>query len=115
MEMKHTREQRNGPSGAELAQAVAGGIAVQIEELVLYGFPHAGRQVVADAVAEALQLWFTENPLPQAWQGGTEIDHLDAGAFSASAQAPPAEIGANIAEALCDNFNTPAPPNRHHE
>jgi hypothetical protein len=78
-------------------------IELHIEELVLHGFEPGQRRAIARAVEEALSRLLAERGLPPGWAEGAQIDRLDAGQFEVLPAAPPAGIGAQVAQALYAN------------
>ncbi len=87
-------------------------VEVHIEELVLHGFPAAGRQDLAEALGRELQRRFSGNALPPAWESGLEIESINAGEFVTSVRAPSSQTGADLARTLWDGFNAFTPGRR---
>jgi hypothetical protein len=73
-------------------------IVIEIDELVLHGFPPGERYRIGEAVQAELARIVGERGLPGAWAEGA-AGRLDAGAFPA-ADSRPAMIGAGAAEAV---------------
>jgi hypothetical protein len=73
---------------------------VEIEEIVLQGYPLADRRAVARAVERELARLFAERGLPPELAGGGDIPHIDAGGFEASPQSGGEEIGAQVARSV---------------
>jgi hypothetical protein len=75
-------------------------IVIEIDELVLHGFPPGDRHRIGEAVQAELARIFTERGLPGAWTDGAEAARLDGGSFDVAAGMPAASIGAGAAEAV---------------
>jgi hypothetical protein len=74
---------------------------LHIERLVLDGFSLDSRQaaMLQSALESELTQLAVDRGVPTGWQGSA-VDGLDGGSFSASAGAPPAVLGRQIAHAL---------------
>lgn len=75
-------------------------LVIEIDELVLHGFPAADRYRIGDAVQAELARIFAERGLP-----GTRMDDagaawLDGGSFNVAAGMPTASVGTGTAEAV---------------
>ncbi len=75
-------------------------IELHIEELILYGFKHADRQRIAEAVQEELTRLLKENELPEIFEQQREHPHLNVGSFTVRTGERPESIGIHIGEAL---------------
>ena len=75
-------------------------IELHIEELVLYGFEHADRQRIAEAVQEELARLLEENEMPEIFEQQGEHPHLSGGAFIVRTGERPESIGIQIGETL---------------
>ena len=73
-------------------------IVIEIDELVLHGFPPADRHRIGEAVQAELARIFVERGLPAAWSGGGAAARLDGGSFDASG--PGAAAGGGVANAV---------------
>jgi hypothetical protein len=73
-------------------------IVIEIDELVLHGFPAADRHRIADAVQAELTRIVGERGLSGAWADGAAV-RLDGGSFQA-ADGRPGTVGAGVAEAV---------------
>jgi hypothetical protein len=73
-------------------------IVIEIDELVLHGFPPGERYRIGEAVQEELARIVGERGLPGMWAGGAAT-RLDAGEFSA-ADRRSTTIGTGAAEAV---------------
>jgi hypothetical protein len=82
---------------------VAVKVTLQIDELVLDGFPAADRHRIADAVERELGRLLAERGLPQSWSSGGATDRVDAGEI-APAPDGRATTGHDIARALYRGF-----------
>lgn len=80
-------------------------IRLEIDTLILEGFPAHERQRIAVAVeaelARRLAGW-----RPSADLGGVSLPRLDGGAFAMAPGASPEQIGARVAEAIASNIET---------
>ena len=70
-------------------------IEVQIEELVLHGFPRSARWQIADAIESELRARLTKDGVPAAWQSSPR--QLDAGSIQSNTHAG---LGAKVARAI---------------
>ncbi len=77
-------------------------IELQIEELVLQGFPPNDQGAIGEAVQLELARLFTEHGVPGSLGQGGNIADLEGGHFNAPAGLGPAETGARIAQAVYD-------------
>lgn len=75
-------------------------LEVEIEELVLEGYPSADRRAIARAVERELASLLAERGLPASLERGGEVPHIDAGGFEASPQSGGEEIGAKVARSV---------------
>jgi hypothetical protein len=74
-------------------------IVIEIDELVLHGFPPGERYRIGEAVQAELTRILGERGLPGAWTEGS-ASRLDGGAFNVVSGMPAATIGAGAAEAV---------------
>jgi hypothetical protein len=74
-------------------------IMIEIDELVLHGFPPGERHRIGEAVQAELARILGERGLPGAWAAGA-APRLDGGAFNVAAGKPATAIGAGVAEAV---------------
>ena len=75
-------------------------IEMQIDELVLHGFPPGDRYRISEAAERELVRLFTEQGrTPELSQRG-EVAHVDGGAFAVGQSAEPETTGAQIAQSL---------------
>lgn len=82
-------------------------IVIEIDELVLHGFPPGDRYRIGEAVQAELARIFAERGLPEG-RSGSEASRLDSGAFRA-ADGRSDTIGVGVAEAV---YRTVAAHNR---
>ncbi len=75
-------------------------LTVAIDELILYGFAPGDRGEIGVAVARELTRLLGEGEMPSHWRHGGEQLRLDGGAFSIGADARPAQVGAQIGQAI---------------
>ena len=73
-------------------------IVIEIDELVLHGFPPGDRYRIGEAVEAELARIFSEHGLPEAWADG-EASRLNGGSFHAT-DGRAAAIGAGVAAAV---------------
>jgi hypothetical protein len=73
---------------------------LNIEELVLRGFPGRDRDRIMQAVQEELERLIREEGVPAALCRGGELASLDGGSFEVQPSASPEEIGAQVARSL---------------
>lgn len=74
-------------------------LEVEIEEIVLQGYPSADRRAIARAVERELARLLAEGVPPSLSRGG-EVAHIDAGGFDASPQSSGNEIGEQVARSV---------------
>jgi hypothetical protein len=75
-------------------------VELELEELVLHGFPAADRGRIRAAVERALAARIAEGGLPRELAGGGALARLDGGRFAVERDASPESIGARVAEAI---------------
>ena len=73
---------------------------LNIEELVLRGFPGQDRDRIMRAVRAELERLFVEQGVPASLSKGSEVACLDGGSFDAKPGSSPEEIGAQVARSL---------------
>jgi len=79
-------------------------IEVNIDELVLHGFPAGERyQVAADLQMELTRL-FTEKGLPASFNSAVMIERLNAGSFQFNNENKKVSPGSQIASSVYDSF-----------
>jgi hypothetical protein len=76
------------------------GLDLQIEELVLHGFPVAERYRIGAAVEAELARLFAERGVPPLLAQGGEVGYLDGGSFSAAPGLRAEVVGGQVARAL---------------
>jgi hypothetical protein len=74
-------------------------IVIEIDELVLHGFPPGERYRISEAVEAELARILGERGLPGAWTEGA-APRLDGGAFNVASGMPATAVGAGVAEAV---------------
>jgi hypothetical protein len=75
-------------------------IVIEIDELVLHGFPAADRYRIGDAVQAELARIFAERGLPDMAMQNVTIGRLDGGSFNLAARMPVTAVGTGAAEAI---------------
>jgi hypothetical protein len=75
-------------------------VHLRIEELVLDGFPVSAGYPIGEGLQQELTRLFGERGVPSHMIAPREAARIDAGSFQASAGAPPAITGAQIAVAV---------------
>jgi ribulose 1,5-bisphosphate synthetase/thiazole synthase len=75
-------------------------LEVNIEELVLHGFPPGDRYLIASAVEQELTRLLTERGVPSAFKQGSYVDIIDGGHFTISSRAKARNIGMQVAQAV---------------
>jgi hypothetical protein len=80
-------------------------IVIEIDELVLHGFPPADRYRIGEAVQAELTRILGERGLAGAWTSGAAAVRLDAGSFNVASGMPAAAIGGSAAEAVYRTLN----------
>ena len=75
-------------------------LEVVIEELVLHGFAPGDRYRIARAVEHELMQLFTEQGVKPSLVQGSEVAHLDGGAFKVAPRSKAEAIGAQVAQAI---------------
>ncbi|MDD2754130.1 MAG: hypothetical protein PHS80_01250 [Methanothrix sp.] len=73
---------------------------LNIEELVLRGFPGRDQDRIKRAVRAELERLIRKNGIPTALSRGGEMASLDGGSFEAKSGSSPEEIGAQVARSL---------------
>ena len=73
---------------------------LNIEKLVLNGFPGQDRDRIMQAVRTELEKLIREEGVPAAFSRGGELDSLDGGSFEVEPGSSPEEIGAQVARSL---------------
>jgi hypothetical protein len=75
-------------------------IVIEIDELVLHGFPPGDRYRIGEAVQAELTRILGERGLAGAWTAGAAAARLDAGSFNVAPGMPAAAVGAGAADAV---------------
>ena len=75
-------------------------LELEIEELVLEGFPAAQKDRIARAVHVELERLFAENGVPPSLEAGGNVATIDGGSFEAAPNASPEAVGAQVARSL---------------
>ena len=75
-------------------------IEINIQELILHGFPPADRYKIGEAVRSELARMIMDKGLPQNFSQGTEIPGIDGGSFNMSKDMNPQTIGNHIARSV---------------
>ena len=80
-------------------------IEINIEELVLQGFPPSDRHRIGNSVMTELTRLFTENGCPEKFSNGGEIPGINAGEFKTSVQSNPKTTGNQIAQSIYNGLS----------
>ncbi len=80
-------------------------IELEIEKLILEGFPIGNRHRIGAAIEQELTRLLTEQGIPPSLSQGGEIPSLDGGVFEVSANAKPETIGRQIAQSIYGGFS----------
>ena len=75
-------------------------LEIEIEEMVLQGYPSADRHAIARAVERELARIFAEEGVPPSLSQRGEMAHIDAGGFEAAAEAGAEKVGAQVARSV---------------
>lgn len=75
-------------------------LELEIEELLLDGFPGMDKDRVARALQMELERLIAEEGIPASIQAGGDIARLDGGSFQAAKGASAEQIGAHVARAV---------------
>lgn len=75
-------------------------IELHIDELVLHGFAQPDRWLVAEALERELARLFAEPGAQRLNISNQTLARLDAGTFTSAPQSSPAEVGAQVAQAI---------------
>ena len=75
-------------------------LELEIEELVLDGFPAVDRDRIVRALHIELERLFAERGVPPSLEAGRNLSRIDGGSFEAAPNASPESIGAQVARAL---------------
>ncbi len=75
-------------------------IEINIQELILHGFPPADRYKIAEAVRSELARMIVDKGFPQNLSQGTEIPSIDGGSFNMSKNMNAQTIGNHIARSV---------------
>ena len=79
-------------------------IEVNIDELVLHGFPPGDRYAIADAVQQELSQLVTaqiaSEGMPASWGDNSQRAYVNAGSFNVSAGEKSSSIGNQIAQSV---------------
>jgi hypothetical protein len=75
-------------------------VELNIEELVLHGFPPGNHHRIGDAAERELSRLFAEKGVPSSLGRDVHTPRLDAGAFEMGPDLGPAAVGEQIARSL---------------
>ena len=81
-------------------------LEVQIDELVLHGFPVADRYIIGDALTHELSQLFENNEVDISSTRETHVALLNAGRIFVPSNARPTLIGVQVAKAVHGSLNT---------
>ncbi len=77
---------------------------VHIDELILHGFEHLDRAELGAAVQHSLGRLFSEKGLPSSIRRGGQMNRLDGGSISMSANAGASMVGKQISQSIYRSF-----------
>ncbi len=80
-------------------------IDLQIDDLILHGFPTGDRHRIGAAVERELGRLVCERGLPAALGQGGDRPNLDGGSFNVRPNARPEAIGVQVAQAVYRGFS----------
>jgi len=75
-------------------------LEMEIEDLVLHGFPGMDKDRIARAVQMELERLITEGGVPASLQEGGDIARLEGGSFQVAPDLSAEEVGAQVARAI---------------
>lgn len=75
-------------------------LELEIEELVLDGFPAAQKDRIARAVHRELERLFAERGVPPSLEAGGNVATIDGGSFEFAQNSSPEAVGAQVARGL---------------
>lgn len=75
-------------------------LEMEIEDLVLHGFPGMDKDRIARAVQMELERLITEGGVPASLQEGGDIARLEGGSFQVAPGLSAEEVGAQVARAI---------------
>ena len=81
-------------------------IDLQIDELVLHGFPAKHGHGIGDAVRHELTRVLSENGVPRSLAASGDVTRLDGGTFVVPREATQMTIGTQIAQAVYGGLET---------
>ena len=75
-------------------------LELQIEDLVLDGFPAADKDRIGRALQAELERLFAEEGVPPSVEAGGSVATIDGGSFKVAPNASPEAVGAQVARAM---------------
>jgi hypothetical protein len=80
-------------------------LELNIEDLVLDGFPQGDRRRIAEAIQKELTRLLLEAGIPAGITGGAGLDRIDGGSFEVDVNAGAGKVGAQVARAVYGGMN----------
>jgi hypothetical protein len=80
-------------------------IELNIDELVLHGFPYKDRLHIGRAVERELSRMISRQGMPPKGMEAREVHRMDGGAFQVTSNAKPKAIGTQVAQAVYRGLN----------
>lgn len=81
-------------------------LELDIEELILYGFPTGVRYRICEALTQEMTRLLAQDSLSLNFTGSNhKVDALDFGSFQFTQRAKPEEIGVKIAQTIYEGLN----------
>jgi len=75
-------------------------LELEIEELVLHGFPGVDKDRISRALQMELERLFADEGVPASVQAGGDIARLDGGSYKAEKGASAEQVGVQVARAV---------------
>jgi len=81
-------------------------LELNIEELVLHGFPPGDHHRIGEAVERELARLFAERGVSPSWDQSRNLAHLDGGTFEAKPALRAEAIGTRVARSVYGSLST---------
>lgn len=82
-------------------------VEMNIEELVLHGFPPGDRRRISDALEHELSRLFAQRGVPPSLRENRRIESLQGGTFEVRPGAGPGETGVRVARIVYERIGNP--------
>lgn len=82
-------------------------VEMNIEELVLHGFPPGDRHRIGEALENELSRLFVQRGVPSSLKENRRIESLGGGAFEVRPGAGPGETGVRVARIVYERIGNP--------